>query len=106
MLRLQAAPIRVGIHEIGDDYIEVTVVQTGVRQRILATALPVNQWRLADHQLVLVNDQGQELRRYKRGDSILGQLYDVDPVQARWKVQLISPEQHARKFGPPAAKIS
>lgn len=106
LMRLQAAPIRIGIHEIGQDYIEVTVMQTGLRQRLQAPALPAHQWQIdgAKHELVFLNGQGRELRRYTRGESLLGQVHDVDPGRAQWKISLLPSEQALRLLNTPVAR--
>ena len=94
------------IHEIGPDYIDVTVVQTGIRQRLPAAVLPANQWQIdaQRHELILLNDQGAALRRYGRGDSLLGQLYDVEPGRARWKINLMPSEMGLRTMPALAAR--
>ena len=96
--RLQVAPVRVNIQEIGPDYIDITVVQTGIRQRVSAAALPANQWRIDGQtsELVLLTEQGAEARRYGRNDSLLGQIFDVEPGRARWKINLLPSESGLR----------
>ncbi len=103
LLRMQGTPVRIGVNDIGADYIDVSVAQTGVRQRIPAALLPANQWRIDGDklQLVLLADDGRETRRYSRGESVLGQLYEIDPDRARWKVRLMPHDHVARMPAPP-----
>ncbi len=98
LLHLQGSPVRIEITDISKDSIEVMVPHIGVRQQLPASSLPANQWRIdgGKQQLVLLDDNGQETRRYSRGEAVLGQLYEIDPGRARWKVRLVPQDQALR----------
>lgn len=96
--RLKNAPIRLNIYEIGPDFVEVFIPQTGIRQRLSAAALDKDLWRIDSerHELVQIDPEGQEVRRYGPSNALLGRLYDVDPVRARWSIALLPQEQVSR----------
>lgn len=96
--RLQAAPVRVFINDIGNDYVEISILQTGVRQRLTAADLQATSWRIdgATAELVLQDAGGVETRRYHRGESLLGQINNVDPAKAKWELTLIPAEPQLR----------
>lgn len=96
--RLEAAPVRVFINEIGNDFIEVAVLQSGVRQRYTATDLQNTPWRIdgGKSELVLRDGAGLELKRYHRGEALLGQIHNVNPAKATWELTLIPSEPSLR----------
>ncbi|QQG37126.1 MAG: RNB domain-containing ribonuclease [Micavibrio aeruginosavorus] len=96
--RLQAAPVRVFINEIGNDYVEVSILQTGVRQRLMLPDFQGTRWRVDGprSELVLLDASGVEARRYHRGESLLGQICNVDPASAKWELLLIPTEPQLR----------
>ncbi|MGZ9097125.1 MAG: ribonuclease catalytic domain-containing protein [Micavibrio sp.] len=107
LTRLQSSPVRIVINEIGADYIEITLGQTGLRQRLTASALPANQWQIdgAKRQLVLLGESG-ELRRYNQHETLLGKIYGVDLAKAQWKIKLLPAEPGARPASVPGHKPS
>lgn len=98
--------VRIVINEVAADFIEVNLLQSGLRKRIFASALPANQWQIDAQKraLVLLGDRGQEIRRYHRTETILGQVYNVDPAQAQWHLRLIPTDQAPRLQNLPAMK--
>lgn len=106
LTRVQAAPVRAFINEIGADYVEVTVIHTGLRQRLMASSLPANQWQIdgQKRELVLFDGNGQEVRRYRQTEMLLGQVYDVNPAKAQWQIKLVPTDPQSRIILPPSAK--
>lgn len=102
--RLQAAPVRVFINDIGDDYVEISILQTGVRQRLTAGDLAATPWQIDSKrsELVLRDVAGNETRRYRHGESLLGQIGNVDPAKAKWELTLIPSEPQLRTLVMPA----
>lgn len=98
LMRLQNLPVRINIDDIGRNYIDINITQAGLRQRIKASDLPDSQWKIdgSARELVLIGPDQSELRRYKRSDSLLGKLYDVDPKNAQWKVSLMPGDEKLR----------
>ena len=106
LTRMQNTPVRVAINEIAADFVEVTLVQSGLRKRLFASTLPANQWQIdaEKRELVLLGDQGREVRRYHRTETVLGQIYNVDPAKAQWFLKLVPPEQNIRPQSQPSVK--
>ena len=104
--RLQQAPIRLNISDIGPDFVEVLILQSGIRQRVPETALDQNMWRLDKDKaaLVLLDEQGRDVRAYSRTDSLLGRVYDVDAARAKWSIALLPHEQTLRPAKSAGAK--
>lgn len=103
--RFGSATIRINIYELGPDYVEVVLMQTGLRKRIPVSALPPDKWRIdaQRHQLVLLDGHGQELHRYNRNEGIHGRIFNVDHARAHWNIELIPPEQIMRRATLPTA---
>ncbi len=91
LIRMQSAPVRVYINEIGHDYVELTIMQTGLRQRLSSAALPANQWRIDrdKKELVMLNEYGQEANRYRQDETVLGRVQNVDSARAEWQISLV-----------------
>ncbi|MFN3827966.1 MAG: RNB domain-containing ribonuclease [Micavibrio sp.] len=98
MKRLSAAPVRVFIDEVADDYVEVVILQTGLRQRLMRADLQARQWDIESGAAALVykGDEAGKARSYHKGESILGRICDVDPAQAKWQL-LLMPTEFVRK---------
>lgn len=104
--RLQSAPIRLNITEVGPDFVEILVLQNGIRQRVPEAALDQSLWRLDKDkkELVLLDEQGQEMRRYGQTDALLGRLSAVDAARARFNIALLPHEQTLRPVKAAGAK--
>lgn len=102
LTRVQSTPVRLFINEIGKGYVELTIVQTGLRQRLTGASLPANQWRIDAEklELVMLDDQGNESNRYRQKETILGRVHNVDPTRAQWDLKLSPQDNLAR----PSAK--
>jgi|GEM_PF-2382534 exoribonuclease R len=98
LTRVQATPVRVFINEIGQDYVELTIMQTGLRQRLTSATLPANQWRIdsAKQELVMLDDKGNEANRYRQKENILGRIHNVDPARAQWDLKLLPQDNLVR----------
>lgn len=96
--RMQQTPFRLFINEIGQDYVELTVVQTGLRQRLTSATLPANQWRIDNEkrELVLLNEQGQEANRYRHNEIVLGRIHNIDAARAQWQIKLLPQDNPLR----------
>lgn len=98
LTRVQATPVRVFINEIGKDYVELTIMQTGLRQRLTSATLPANQWRIdnAKQELVMLDDKGNEANRFRQKENILGRIHNVDPAKAQWDLKLLPQDNLVR----------
>lgn len=96
--RLAKAPIRIFISEIGIDYVDVTLVQYGLRQRLNSADLSKQPWRIENGRLGFTDAQGQVQCWYKRGDTLLGQITNVDQKTAYWKMTLVPSEADFRRM--------
>lgn len=98
LTRVQSTPVRVFINEIGHDYAELTIVQTGLRQRLTSADLPANQWCLDNDkkELVLLNEHGAEANRFRAQETILGRVHNVNAACATWDLKLLPQDNYAR----------
>lgn len=98
--RLKKAPIRIFVSEIGTDYVDVTMVQYGLRQRLSVADLSDQPWRIGNGRLGFTDGQGKVACWYKRGDTLLGQITSVDQKNAHWKMVLVPSEADFRRMMP------
>lgn len=98
--RLKKAPIRISVNEIGADYVDVTMVQYGLRQRLSVADLSDQPWRIENGRLGFADSQGKVVCWYKRGDTLLGQITSVDQKNAHWKMSLVPSEADLRRLMP------
>jgi exoribonuclease R len=94
LMRAGTGPTRVKIREIGENYVDIALEKSGLRQNLAESDLPADQWRIDGEkgELALLDpDNGQEICRYRKGDIIQGQIYNIDPAKAQWSIRLLPP---------------